>query len=123
MTSGQCVLVVDRMTETADVLRAVLEPRGVRVEEPEPGAAAPLDRPTVNLSVVVVDEETAQVRGIDGHEWRHVPRVVIGSMSLPDAPREEQASDGVRERRLSKPYHYADLLRAIEALIADRAQT
>lgn len=120
MTSGQCVLVVDELTETADVLRAVLEPRGVRVEQarrPRPGAET---EQLVKLSVVVVDEETAAVRGIDRREWPHVPRVLIGSMAVSPAPACGDPVDAsAPQRYLRKPFQYADLLSAIEALIVD----
>jgi DNA-binding response OmpR family regulator len=117
--------VVDELTETADVLRAVLEPRGVRVEQasrPRPGIAA---GERVPLSVVVVDEETAQVRGIDRREWPDVPRVLIGSVAVASAPAAacgEAACGDAPQRYLSKPFQYADLLRAIEALIAGSAE-
>jgi DNA-binding response OmpR family regulator len=117
--------VVDEFTETADVLRAVLEPRGVRVEQasrPRPDVSA---GERIPLSVVVVDEETAQVRGIDRREWPHVPRVLIGSVAVASTPasaRGEAPSEGVPQRYLSKPFQYADLLYAIEALIAGNAE-
>ncbi|HTI51099.1 MAG TPA: hypothetical protein VL475_09110 [Planctomycetaceae bacterium] len=122
MTSGRCVLVVDELTETADVLRAVLEPRGVRVEQAHrPGSGTPTEQ-TVPLSVVVVDEETAAVRGIGCREWPQVPRVLIGSLAVSPAPSSGDPADtSVPQRYLRKPFQYADLLRAIEALIVERA--
>lgn len=112
MENGRRVLVVDELTETADVLRAVLEPRGVRVDEsmrqPAPTHSPALDR----ISVVVVDEETAEYRGVDRSNWGDAPRVIIGTVRLP------VDSDGhPRERFLQKPFHYADLIREIESLI------
>jgi CheY-like chemotaxis protein len=116
VASGQYVLVVDEYSEMADVLQAVLEPRGVRVERAL-AATTPADcsteAPAMRLSVVVVDEETAAGRGVAPLEWRDVPKVVIGKVSMP--AREPGA---VPERYLRKPFHYADLVHAIETLIA-----
>lgn len=121
MASGQRVLVVDEYSETADVLQAVLEPRGVRVERaitsvrnsPEPN-----NQPghVAQLSVVVVDEDTAAVRGVSQEAWRNVPKIVIGTVSMPAS---EPGTDGAPEHYLRKPFHYADLIRAIESLIAE----
>lgn len=115
MASGQRVLVVGRQSETVDVLRAVLEPRGVSVEQARPQASpGPLPRSATELSLVVVDEEAAAIEGAARHRWQHVPKVIIGTIPLP-----AQSPDGAGapERYLHKPYHYADLLRAIESLI------
>ena len=113
MENGRRVLVVDELTETADVLRAVLEPRGMRVEgstRPSEDSQSPARTPP---AVVVVDEDTAEFRGVDRHNWGDVPRVIIGTVRLP------VDSDGnPRERFLQKPFHYADLIREIENLIS-----
>jgi DNA-binding response OmpR family regulator len=115
--NGRRVLVVDELTETTDVLRAVLEPRGVRVD----GSARQPEGPTISgagrVSVVVVDEETAEYRGVDRRDFGNTPRVIIGTVRL-----SEEQMGGVtgnpRERFLQKPFHYADLIREIETLIA-----
>jgi CheY-like chemotaxis protein len=120
VASGQRVLVVDEYSEMADVLQAVLEPRGVRVERAlaapttlaDSSSASP---PSVRLSVVVVDEETAAGRGAAPQEWRHVPKVLIGTVSMAVGSPEAGTAP---ERYLRKPFHYADLVHAIEALIA-----
>jgi CheY-like chemotaxis protein len=113
--------VVDEYSETADVLQAVLEPRGVSVERalasvrnsPEPNSPP---EHAARLSVVVVDQDTATVRGVSPQAWRDIPKIVIGTVSMPaNAPR----TDGAPEHYLRKPFHYADLIRAIETLIAD----
>jgi len=114
--NGRRVLVVDELTETTDVLRAVLEPRGVRVEgsmrQPAPSQSTVVER----ISVVVVDEETAESRGVDRSHWGDAPRVIIGRLRLP-----VDFDGNPRERFLQKPFHYADLIREIESLIADAA--
>lgn len=121
MASGQRVLVVDEFTDTADVLRAVLEPRGVAVEQAlsrtahTTFAADPLAGRKA-LSVVVVDQETAAARGVAQEAWHGVPRIFIGTIPVPSA--RQRAADAAPEHHLAKPFHYADLIRAIDTLIA-----
>jgi DNA-binding response OmpR family regulator len=118
VTLGKCVLVVDTQAETAEVLSAVLEPRGVRVER----ARAPeFDRPGLPSqapTVVVLDEETARARGIERADWPGAPRVILGTLRFPEPP---AGYDDEGVRYLEKPYHYGDLIRAIESLIFPRA--
>lgn len=124
MTGRTGVLVVDELTETTDVLRAILEPRGLSVRrasgitaEPSipPTAAAP-DEPEVAL--VVVDAETAAWRNLPVSAWQHMPRVVIGTIhTTSDAARLAEGAGPLR--CLRKPFQYAELLQAIESLIGD----
>lgn len=120
MASGQRVLVVDESSEMADVLQAVLEPRGVRVERARSSAMGPratIDpaNDSIRLSVVVVDEESTANRAAGCDQWHNVPKVVIGTASIPaDSP----APGSAPQRHLRKPFQYAELVRAIETLIA-----
>jgi len=104
---GLRILVVDAVTDTEEVLRAVLEPRGMLVNRRKTGhpASATQARPTV----VVLDEEatTPQTQV----EFSDIPQVIIGRTELPAA----------HDRRvLSKPFHYAELVQAIEQLVEHR---
>src|SRR5262245_12003203 len=55
VTRATRVLVVDDLTETADVLRAVLEPRGMTVERAPRTGAHVHDPRAIPLALVVVD--------------------------------------------------------------------
>lgn len=126
MASGQRVLVVDELTHTAEVLRAVLGPRGVRVDQAPLRASGATRYPVSadvasRLSVVVIDEETASGRGFDRRHWSDVPQVLIANVPAPAGQgRTCEPGERVPTRYLSKPFHYADLVRAIESLIAER---
>ena len=119
MNRATRVLVVDDLTETTDVLRAVLEPRGMTVERaPRTAAEGPGPR-AAPPAVIVVDAESAACRGLSTASWPRVPKVVVGT--FPAARLDGATDDGAGLRQLSKPFHYAELLRAIESLIAERA--
>lgn len=105
MVIGQRVLLVDGLSETEQVLKAVLEPRGLRVDrvrghvEPKSGDAAP--------SVVVLHEVDADLPS--GERWGAVPRVIIGSA--------QGAADRSSEQCLPHPFQYRELIQAIDRLL------
>ncbi|MFN0054420.1 MAG: hypothetical protein ACKV0T_19770 [Planctomycetales bacterium] len=119
VTSGQNVLVVDDTTDTAEVLRAVLEPRGVSIEHHTRGALLPA-KPPATWSLVVVDQDSATRSGLTGQEWRDLPRVIIGHTRTA-SPADQPLADRSPQRFLRKPFHYADLIREIESLIGRTA--
>ncbi|MSR58677.1 MAG: hypothetical protein EXS05_13660 [Planctomycetaceae bacterium] len=122
MVTGYRLLVVDQFTETTDVLRAVLEPRGVAVERSGSLATISDSASSPRISLIVVDEDSAARQGAGNNQWGNVPRIVIGTMGRPGGGTAEvNAAAGTCERRLRKPFQYADLLREIESLIALRA--
>ncbi len=108
--SGQQVVVVDGVPETTQVLRAILEPKGHRVERVRgiDGLASRSAPP----SVVVLHDDGAPGTHRQ-HKYGTVPRVVIGSLRSAECA----ASDGGNERTLSQPFQYAELIRAVEALL------
>ncbi len=114
LNAAQRVLVVDGLAETEEVLRAVLEPRGLEVERVRAagaGAFAAKHRP----SVIVLHVDDGRAPAHDG--WRDVPRVLIGATD------EFASHSGVRgegEQYLEKPFQYGELIRAIERLLAAR---
>jgi DNA-binding response OmpR family regulator len=112
------VLVVDEVTDTAEVLQAVLEPKGLTVNRVSRIEQTP---PTVEglPAVVVVDAETYDGATQPGwQKWRNVPQVIIGTMRLPQL---EENGSPERRRYLQKPFQFADLVNAIESLIAEQA--
>lgn len=108
MLHGHSVLVVDEVSDTEEVLRAVLEPRGLRVDRVR--RQTPLAARQNPPSVMVIDAEVA----IDADEtanWPHVPQVIIGTARM--TPRD----DSVERHYLRKPFEYAELVHTIERLI------
>ena len=109
------VMVVDGLTETEEVLRAVLEPRGMQVMRIRSGPNSERTQPADRPSVVVLHEpeRSASERAtLAGHtrDWGEVPCVVIGR-----AHHQVPPSNPMR-RYLSQPFHYSELLTAIESL-------
>jgi DNA-binding NtrC family response regulator len=108
------VLVVDDVSDTAEVLQAVLEPRGLtvnRVRRLELAApAANGSRPAVLvLNAEALDCASPAIGG----GWHNVPQVIIGTVQVAD-----EAIDPIASRRfLRKPFQFAELVQAIESLI------
>lgn len=123
MSNKDCVLVVDGVPDTALVLEAVLAPRGLSVNRVRglDSALAPTvaNRP----AVIVVDVESCTAACAEPCEsWQSVPQVIIGTMRVPEAAPEsadDAPASGTPERRyLQKPFQFAELIQAVETLIA-----
>lgn len=112
MADGGRVLVVDGLTETEEVLRAILEPRGwevARWRSCETPAAIADPRP----QVLVIHRDDRRAAECTGGAWDCVPRVVIGSGRLPEGRRKS------RELFLRQPFHYPELIQAVEHLLSE----
>ena len=102
---GQSILVIDGLSETTEVLKAVFEPRGHSVNRvrqtqlSEPRAAQP--------GVVVWHANDADDRSRQGR-FDSVPQIVIGKACVSDSP---------QTRRLSQPFQYCELLQAVESAL------
>ncbi|MGE3315853.1 MAG: hypothetical protein AB7O26_12135 [Planctomycetaceae bacterium] len=111
MVSGQRVVVVDGLAETEEVLKAVLEPRGLQVERIRAHAKLSSDRDSTAPNVLVLhSDEAVQTKR---RSWDGIPCVVIGSADVPETNR---LSGDLRY--LQKPFCYRELIRAIEQLLA-----
>ncbi len=103
--STSSILVVDGLSETTEVLKAVLEPRGHAVCRLRQSQLS--DQPKPNL-VIWHDDNVGQ--DSSANAFPDVPRIVIGKTqivaSTADAP------------RFSPPFQYGELLQAIESLLA-----
>ena len=108
MTSGQKVVVIDGVPETAQVLQAVFEPRGHRVERIRSHAAA-IAQHTHNSVLVLHDDAEGSRRS----KYGSAPRVVIGSIS--------SDSTNSTATHLSPMFQYAELVRAVEGLLTQQA--
>lgn len=117
MVSGQRVLVVDGLSETEEVLRAVLEPRGLRVERVRTNEHREEKSSDEPPRVVVIHiDEAHRSRNAADRNWADVPRVVIGSGDLGEAD-----DLGGPRQFLQKPFQYRELIQAIDSLLADKA--
>lgn len=115
---GPRVLIVDHSTESREVLRTVLERRGLRIlEASRPAEGLQLvEQHRPQLVVLDVDVEAnagdAEIRDrYDQASRNHnASLVVLGSARC--------GGRGERDRRfVAKPYHYASLVRTIEQLL------
>lgn len=101
MSHRQEVVVVDGLPETTQVLRAVLEPRGLHVSR-RTSRQVPLESSAKSSRVLVLHDATDPV--IDG------PCVVVGRIVNPTDVENDS-------RSLPLPFHYADLIAAIDAVM------
>ncbi len=106
------VLVVDSSDETPEVLRTVLEPKGVKVfsaAEANAGLAL-LRKHNPNVTVLDVESADDEVLCRDYDQVAGENLVVLGKL-----PRTIHSFP--RDRVVPKPYHYGPLIRTIEALV------
>jgi hypothetical protein len=108
VTSGQKVVIIDGVPETAEVLQAVFEPRGHRVERIRSHATV-CEKRTSNSVLVLHDD----AEGTRRSQYGSAPRVVIGSIT-------SEAADP-SETHLSSMFQFAELVRAVEDLLTQQA--
>jgi len=114
--AAQRVLVVDGLAETEEVLRAVLEPKGLGVDRVRgPGAGAFASKCPPSVVVLHLEDGPTQVPTPEGLE--DVPRILIGATHAADRP-----CPPADEHYLEKPFHYGELIRTIERLLAAAAE-
>ena len=114
MTIGPRVLVIDGLSETEEVLKAVLEPRGLTVDRVRGGEL--VEQASFPPSVVVIHLDESRQTAIESNEFPNVPQVIIGSAEI------ASCSDAVcRHQYLRKPFQYRELIQAIEQLLPSRA--
>ncbi|MDA1049927.1 MAG: response regulator [Planctomycetota bacterium] len=117
------VLIVDRSEETRDVLRTILEARGVNILEAKQGAEGLELLREQHPGVVVLDLEvdegdSAGLRGAFEDESRRHESSLVMLGRVVNANRSEGV-DEMRDTRhiIEKPYHYGPLIRTIEQLL------
>ena len=115
--SRRTVLIVDQSDDSRQVLRTVLERRGVEIYDTDHAGhglqLARIHRP----GVLVLELEAVMAAGLSVHEdfateskTSQTPIVLLGSVR-----RDEQALP--QSSFVPKPYHYGPLIRKIEALL------
>ncbi len=118
MAPRRSLLIIDRLPESREVLRTVLECRGWHIIEANaPNQGAEMVR-MHHPDLVVLDLETDAISSdhdcdgvVKASQQQATPIVILGNVRR-GAPLE--ASGAV----LQKPYHYAPLIRKIEELLA-----
>ncbi|MBX9790556.1 MAG: response regulator [Pirellulales bacterium] len=121
MSASPRVLIVDESSETRQVLREVLQSRGMQILEAQRAdeglALARCEHP--DLIVVDLELENGAPQQVSAsfaatsHD-QHTPLILIGTARV----RRTAPPGGAF---LQKPYHYAPLIRKIEQLLADAA--
>jgi DNA-binding response OmpR family regulator len=111
VTGGQRVLVVEGLAETEQVLRAVLEPRGLHVNRVRAMHSAHDEQrgETPRAAVLVIDADEPSAGDLAA--WDGAPRVILGTTSVP-------AWTAASDHFLQKPFHYGELIAAIERLLS-----
>jgi hypothetical protein len=107
--------VIDGLSETGEVLKAVLEPRGLVVDRIRRHQRGGCRRPAPP-QVVVIDGDEYPESDTSHSGWADVPRVVIGSADMPDDWQPNLTPPADR-RYLQKPFEYSELVEAIEHLL------
>jgi DNA-binding NtrC family response regulator len=117
VTLAQRVLVVDGLAETEQVLRAVLEPKGLEVDRIRGGETGEFARSQLAAkqppSVVVLHVEEGLEHTSTTDNWQGVPRILIGASKAIETTHRTTS-----EHYLEKPFHYGELIRTIERLLA-----
>jgi DNA-binding response OmpR family regulator len=111
------VIVVDGISETEEVLKAVLEPRGLKVDRIRGDADFNEARDAPAPRLVVCHATKAAPLGHPARAWNGVPRVVIGKSDV-NVP--SDASFSPTDHYLAEPFQYAELIEAINRLLAMR---
>lgn len=107
--NSQRLVVVDGVPETAQVLRAVFEPRGHRVDRIRAFELEQFAQDPSNL--LVLHQEDVHPAPASP-PIPSPPRVIIGSLAADDARDRTPSAP-----RLQQPFHYAELIRAVESLL------
>ena len=118
------VLVIDEATDTGEVLKAVYEPHGGRVN-----CVHSFRRlstlPKNDVPDVLVLHESSELSHHPDVEtqFANVPRVIIGSSSLqqtyvdPDSPSTPSNAMASQNLRVSEPFEYRDLIQSVDSLL------
>jgi DNA-binding response OmpR family regulator len=117
------ILIVDRSSETREVLRTVLEQRGMQILEASATEQGLELARTHRPHVIVVDlersgpESESKGCGI-ASQWRSQDARLLFLSGARGKSLDRTAGEFVQ-----KPYHYAPLLRKIEALLDDSPES
>jgi hypothetical protein len=115
MRNGGTLLVIDESSDTTEVLKAVFEPRGVRVDRFRTRTAPiPANGATALPAVVVIDSDSWRSPESSDDCWADAPRVIIGQARKPVPP----LPGNTRPTQfLGTPFQYSELIGVIENLM------
>ncbi|MCH9656174.1 MAG: hypothetical protein K0U86_07575 [Planctomycetes bacterium] len=112
MVNGQHVVVFDGLNETEQVLKAILEPQGCRVNRIRQQHSGDITSAEEVPSILVVHDEDASHCTKDKPGWNKVPKIVIGSVKKRSTSNTDQST-----HFLVQPFHYAELIDSIESIL------
>ncbi len=122
---AQSVLIVDQSEESRDVIRTILEPRGINVLEAKAAGSGLRLLREQHPNVVVLDLELAdyesdeiQVAFEDESRRNATSLVMLGKVTRVDGS-QPQATATNAPHVIPKPYHYGPLIRTIEQLLQE----
>jgi CheY-like chemotaxis protein len=125
MNAAPSVLIVDRSADNREVLRTVLEQRGLRIyEAPEPEQGLALAR-THQPDVIVFDaecdasEDGQPTLRLDAEAAEQHSRLVI--LGRFRGPERSAGKHSPSTSHVAKPYHFAPLVHTIQQLAAKAA--
>lgn len=117
MKFARRVLIVDASAEAREVLRLLLELRGVRILEAEHPREAVALASEFRPDVIVLDAETAPESATSGASdlreatgRSNTPVVILGKVC-------QFRGLGNQDQIVAKPYHYGPLIRKIDGLL------
>jgi DNA-binding response OmpR family regulator len=117
------VLIVDRSTESREVLRTLLELRGAATLEADHAEQGVRLADQFHPDLIVLDADSDHTAGAATDNLRHLasrtdtPIVILGTLRKPQAHNSPGVHDSPGEI-VAKPYHYGPLIRKIDALLA-----
>lgn len=118
MSDGRRVLVVDGLAETEQVLKAVLEPRGLHIERVRQNANLPETLAQRRPHLIVLHAGDGSLPPDRDGQWSAVPHIVIGSMQCDPHPADSESGEDAGDRRyFCKPFQYGELIGAIEQML------
>ena len=118
VVNGQHVVLFDGLNETEQVLKAIFEPQGCRVNrirKHHPVDAVSSDEIP---SIVVVHDDDSSDCTTNQPGWNDIPKNVIGSVKQAKRTNPDQST-----RFLVQPFQYAELIDSIESLLTQPPST
>lgn len=112
VVNGQHVVVFDGLNETEQVLKAILEPRGCRVNRIRKQHPGDVTSGQEVPSIVVVHDDDSNESTTNQMGWNKVPKIVIGTVKHTQVSKADQST-----RFLVQPFQYAELIDSIESLL------
>ncbi|MFK7778020.1 MAG: hypothetical protein QM501_07815 [Gimesia sp.] len=112
VVNGQSVVVFDGLNETEQVLKAILEPQGCRVNRIRQRHSGDIISVDEVPSVVVMHDDDASQYPKNHPEWNNIPKILIGSVKKCPSSAPDPST-----RFLVQPFQYAELIDSIESLL------